>query len=330
MSTPRLNLRVVLSDARRIIKANAGHFAALGLLFVLPLSFSAIVYPSLLQPTSVISIYNRLLSSSSTTVPEGETPPSDEESDVVFTLVYYLFVLAFSLFTTASITHSTWNGFFGRPLKITSSLKSTLASLLPLAATYVVYQAILGLILIGVGGLLTLLYGGILFLGAQIDYGNVYFVGLLVLMTLVLVGVMVYIQVEWFLASVVVVVESKWGFETLKRSSYLINGMKWIAFGILIYFALSIGVLSGLYSSSVPSFIRSGGISWDFGLLTVLFTFFVTALMLYSVAATTVLFIYCKALCGELALEMADDFAPLYVRLPFDGDEKAPKVVYVV
>ncbi|XP_075494839.1 uncharacterized protein LOC142532418 [Primulina tabacum] len=329
MSAPSLNLCIVLSDAKRIIRANRGHFFALGLLFVLPLSFSAIVYPSFSQPTSFISIYNRLLSSSSTPEPEDEIPPVDK-SDVVFTVLYSLFVLMFSLFTTASITHSTWNGFFGRPLKITSSLKSILVSFFPLIATYIMSQLILGLIIFAGGGLAALTYGGILFLGAQTDYGNVYFLVLVVLTTVLLVGVMIYIQVEWFLASVVAVLESKWGFEPLKRSSYLVKGVKWIAFSILMYFALSIGILSAFYSSSVPSLISSGWISWQFVLLTVLFTLFATALMLYSVAATAVLFIYCKALRGELALELVDEFAPLYVHLPFDADEKVPKVVYVV
>ncbi|XP_073019415.1 uncharacterized protein [Primulina eburnea] len=273
-------------------------------------------------------IYNRLLSSS-TPVPDGEISPVDN-SDVIFTVLYSLFVLLLSVFTSASITHSTWNGFFGRPLNITSSVKSILVSFFPLTVTYLVSVLILGLIIFAVGGLAALMYGGILFLGAQTDFGNVNFPVLVVLLAVLLVGVMIYLQVEWFLACVVVVVESKWGFEPLKRSSYLVKGMKWIAFSILIYFALSIGFLSAFYSSSVPGYISSGWISWEFGLPTVLFTVFATALLLYSVVATAVLFIYCKALHGELALEMVDEFAPLYVRLPFDGDEKAPKVVYVV
>ncbi|XP_073130846.1 uncharacterized protein [Henckelia pumila] len=330
MSAPSLSLCVVLSDAKRIIKANRGHFLALGLLFALPLSFSTVVYPSLSQPTSIVSIYNRLLASSSPPAPEDENPPVDGSSDAVFTLLYSLLVLLFSLFTTASITHSTWNGFFGRPLKVTSSLKSILVSFFPLAATYIVFQLILGLIMFAVGGLSMLMYGGILLLGPRIDYDSLYFLGLIVVITVLLVGTMIYIQVEWFLASVVVVLESKWGFEPLKRSSYLVKGMKWIAFSILVYFAVSIGVMSAFYSSSVPGLISSGWISWEFGLLTVIFTAISTALMLYSVAATTVLFIHCKALRGELALETVDEFAPLYVQLPFDADEKAPKVVYVV
>ncbi|XP_075483581.1 uncharacterized protein LOC142523732 [Primulina tabacum] len=328
MSTASLNLCLVLSDAKRMIKANRSHFLALGLLFVLPLSLSAIVYPSFSQPASIMFIYNRLLSSS-TLVPDVEISPVDN-SDVIFTVLYSLFVLLLTLFTSASITHSTWNGFFGRPLNITSSVKSILVSFFPLTVTYIVSLLILGLIIFAVGSLAALMYDGILFLGAQTDFGNVYFPVLVVLLAVLFVGVMIYIQVEWFLACAVVVVESKWGFEPLKRSSYLVKGMKWIAFSILIYFALSIGFLSAFYSSSVPSYISSGWISWEFGLPTVLFTVFATALLLYSVVATAVLFIYCKALHGELALEMVDEFAPQYVRLPFDGDEKVPKVVYVV
>ncbi|KAJ4877973.1 Uncharacterized protein Rs2_42991 [Raphanus sativus] len=53
-----------------------------------------------------------------------------------------------------------------------------------------------------------------------------------------------------------------------------------------------------------------------------------TVLMLYYVAATTVMYMYCKAVRGELAWEIAEEFAREYVSLPFD-DGKVPHLVSV-
>lgn len=51
-------------------------------------------------------------------------------------------------------------------------------------------------------------------------------------------------------------------------------------------------------------------------------------LLLHNAAANAVLYMYCKALHGELAFEIAEEFAREYVSLPFD-DEKVPHGVTV-
>ncbi|KAB2605481.1 hypothetical protein D8674_005198 [Pyrus ussuriensis x Pyrus communis] len=51
-------------------------------------------------------------------------------------------------------------------------------------------------------------------------------------------------------------------------------------------------------------------------------------LMLYNAAANTVLYMYCRAVNGELAMEIAEEFARVYVSLPFDN-EKVPHVISV-
>ncbi|KAJ0096186.1 hypothetical protein Patl1_16769 [Pistacia atlantica] len=42
-------------------------------------------------------------------------------------------------------------------------------------------------------------------------------------------------------------------------------------------------------------------------------------LFLYNIAANTVLYMYCKAIHGELAMEVAKEFSKEYVSLPFDN-----------
>lgn len=54
-----------------------------------------------------------------------------------------------------------------------------------------------------------------------------------------------------------------------------------------------------------------------------------TVLLLYWMVSTVVMYFYCRAVHGELAEEIAEEFAWEYVFLPFD-EEKVPHVVSVV
>lgn len=186
--------------------------------------------------------------------------------------------------------------------------------------------------MIAFGGFTALVYNGFGLFGVDMDYDNVYFMGFVILVLALVVGLLVHLQVEWYLSNVVVIVESKWGFEALRRSSYLLKGMKGVALAMILLFAVLLGFLGMLCSTLVPNAggLNDGGwVSWAFIFQTVVYTGFMTILMLYSVAATAVLFMYCKAMQGELAFEIAEEFSQEYIRLPFD-DGKVPHVVYVV
>ncbi|KAL2236960.1 uncharacterized protein LOC105164811 [Sesamum indicum] len=328
MATHSLNLCGVLSETKRIINAYSRHFLALSVLFLLPLSFSLIVYPSLSRSPSTVSNYHQSLYFFSSPEPDI---PQIEKSRLLLPLLYGLFVLLFSLCATASVTYSTFHGFYGRPVKFVSSIKSILFSFFPLAATQILTQIIVGLIAFAFGGFTVLVYSGFALFGVEIDYENVYFRGFVILIVVLLVGLLIYLQVEWYLSNVVVVVESQWGLAPLKRSSYLVKGMRRVAFSMIMLFGVLLGLLAMSCSSLVPDVggIREGWVSWAFIFQTVVYTGFMTILMLYGIAANAVLFMYCKALHGELAFEIAEEFAREYVSLPFD-DGKVPHVVYVV
>lgn len=187
----------------------------------------------------------------------------------------------------------------------------------------------MGLVLFAVGSLAGIMYGAIL-LWTKTDLRVAYFLNFVVLLVVLILGVMIYFQLEWYLANVIVVVESKWGYAALRRSSYLVKGMRSVAFSIFVLYVSLLCIMSAFFSSSVPTPINSGSVSWMSVLQTVAFTGIATILRLYSVAATAVLFIYCKGLRGELATETAAyEFAPLNFRLPHDDYdyEKAHKAV---
>ncbi|KAJ0677665.1 hypothetical protein HanOQP8_Chr12g0439241 [Helianthus annuus] len=133
------------------------------------------------------------------------------------------------------------------------------------------------------------------------DYNSVYFMWFSAIMGAILITIVIYFYVEWSLAFVVVVVESRWGFAALMRSSYLVKGMR----------SVSLGTCS-------ENFYRS----WAFGplvFITMLGSVFLMIFMLRITAANTVLYNYYKALHGELALEVAEGFVQEYTNLPVDA-----------
>ncbi|MBA0682251.1 hypothetical protein Goari_023984 [Gossypium aridum] len=69
--------------------------------------------------------------------------------------------------------------------------------------------------------------------------------------------------------------------------------------------------------------------SWAFVIHIVSTSTLFMLIMLSYLAATTVFYMYSKAIHGELAGEIAEEFAREYVSLPFD-DGKVPHVVSVV
>lgn len=115
---------------------------------------------------------------------------------------------------------------------------------------------------------------------------------------------MIYLQLEWYLAYVLVVIESKSFLSAIRDSSDLVKGMRSVAFPIIAWSTLLLGNISTLFPSSAPGPINSDSVSWMFVLQTVVLTGLATILILYSVAANAVLFIHCKALHGELVSEI--------------------------
>lgn len=329
MAANSLNLSGVLSETKRIINAHSRHFLALSVLFILPLTFSLVVFPSLSRSSSPLSHYHRSVSFFSTPVPGI---PAVDGSLLLLAALYALFVVFLSLCATASITHSTFHGFYGRPVKFISSIKYVLISFFPLIGTLVISKFILGLIAFGFGGFTVLVYQGFALIGVEFDYHNVYFMGFSALIATLLLIVLIYLKIEWCLWSVIVVVESNWGISALKRSAYLVKGMRGVALAMILLFESLFFFLGLMCPTAVPhagGFSSRDWISWAFVFQAVVYSGFLTIVMLYGVASTAVLFMYCKALKGELAFEIAEEFAQEYIRLPYD-DGKLPHVVYVV
>ncbi|KAM1340337.1 hypothetical protein TB2_039043 [Malus domestica] len=106
--------------------------------------------------------------------------------------------------------------------------------------------------------------------------------------------------------------------------------MRGVALCLLMFFGFLVGVLG--FCSWVSALDLKGDTdgwkSWAFVVQIVVTMTSLVLLMLYNAAANTVLYMYCRAMNGELTMEIAKEFAREYVSLPFDN-EKVPHVVSV-
>ncbi|KAM7269147.1 hypothetical protein ACFE04_024644 [Oxalis oulophora] len=321
------NFCAALSESKRIIDAHSRHFLALSVLFLLPISFSVVVYPTIQH--QLLNGDNSLHNSKTSL---SKTPQITFTAKfIVLVLLYSVFMFVFSLFAVGSITYSVYHGFYGRPVKLKSAIKSSMSSFLPLLATTLACQFIFYGIFIVFSFFLFAVVKGIQFLGIHISYSSLYFVALCMPIIIVLFLVTAYLQVNWCLVSVVVVVESIWGCRPLKRSNALIKGMKNVALSSLSFFGFSGLVLGWANMVWDPKF---GGVitvvgewkNWGVIVQIVAASTLFVLLMLYSLAVNTVLYMYCKAIHGELAMEIAEEFAREYVSLPVDDDGQKPPV----
>nr|XP_043606798.1 uncharacterized protein LOC122578818 [Erigeron canadensis] len=323
-STPAhtLNLIGVLSESKKIINSHSRHFLALSLIFLLPLSFSLIIFPTLSPPQ------NDIVSTQFIITPVNNPLPNHPHIHIyIYTYILYIYISLIS--ATATITYSTFHGFYGRPVKVFPALKSLFFTFFPLLSTVISAQLILFLIVLSFGLFITVFVKLSENLGFVIDYGSFYFTVVFAILVTALALLLLYFVMTWSLAFVIVVAEWKWGFAPLRRSSYLVKGMRSVSLSVILLFGGLIGVWVWMNSNDVLHFdVVDGWRSWPFVLQLVIGTSMLTLFLLHSMSANTVLYMYCKALHGELAIEIAQEFAREYVSLPFD-DDKVPHVVTV-
>ncbi|CAN8266657.1 unnamed protein product [Cochlearia groenlandica] len=339
-----VNLWVVLTESKRIINAHSRHFLALSVLFLLPLCFSITVYPSVFRLISDQSAASHNTVSLLRAVLLDDQPPPDgpDTKTILLLLIGYVSVVTvFDLLAIGSIAYSVFQGFYGRPVKLISAVKSSFASFFPLLATLISTNfIILGIFLIlGFGLFVSIRLIDLIFPKLDLDFASPYFQALYFIVMIIYIVIVFKLSVDWILSWVIVVVESAWGLKPLKRSKSLIKGMKSVALSLIIFFGVTQSVLVWISTLAASAQFddnneSSGGGTGKlctnavFVAQIVITSAFLTVLMLYNLASSTVMYMYCKAVHGELAWEIAEEFATEYVSLPFD-DGKVPHLVSV-
>ncbi|KAL5055207.1 hypothetical protein RYX36_035889 [Vicia faba] len=262
----------VLSEAKRTIDAQPRHYLILSLIFILPSSL-------------VTFLFNFLVKHFQQQPQQDTIYPT-----LIFTLVSILFLLISSIFTFCSfisITYSVYHSFFNQHIKLKEAIKFISTSFFPLLATDIIIFTIffIGSFLLG------LVIGVVLFLITYIGgvdlQANSYLV--IVLLMLVFLPLGMYLMINFTLVKVIVVVESVWGFEPLRRSWKLVRGMKRLILSI-----------SFLFGSLQLVLVWITSYSW---VLNLVISPIFAMLSLYSYAVLTVLYIYCKEKHEKLANE---------------------------
>ncbi|KAK7317960.1 hypothetical protein RJT34_02617 [Clitoria ternatea] len=221
-------------------------------------------------------------------------------------LLYSRFVFLFSYCATISITYSTFHFLHAQPVNLLSAVTSIPTSIFPLFFTNIISQVPLFLI--------SILYFILLPLITPISPFP-YLIGLFALPLLL---VILYLQVTWTLVPVLVVVESCWGVEPLRRSARLMKGMKRVALSSFLFF--------GFFTGSIMwncLFVTRGydGFSGSWGrvvchwVVIVTHSYMVATLMLGNIVFNTVLYSYCKANHGEVVEEFGKDYVSLPVNV---------------
>ncbi|KAK6788468.1 hypothetical protein RDI58_012266 [Solanum bulbocastanum] len=305
--------RQILNSTLLVLRSHSLHFHALSIMFLWPIIFSLIVY---------LSFYLAVFHPEYNFITSTHRPQfSISSSEIFVTMVCTLFFALFFLCSIATITYSTVQAYYNRPINIISSIKSIRNSLFPLLSTFIVSHAIFISVSIIFALALVVLLQIIKKLGLielQNDSNHFRF-----LFILVIVPVLLWLQVNWSLAYAIAAVESRWGFETLRRSAYLVKGMRWVAFWTHLFYGLMLGAM--VIGTNVVFVIlgvgkgdhwRSFSVSSQVVQCTVLGTLGMNQFLVLNV----VLYVYCKHLKGEkLPFE--------YVSLPLDEEEKNHNIV---
>ncbi|XP_031265673.1 uncharacterized protein LOC116124108 [Pistacia vera] len=122
MSTPPVIVHIITSESKRIIKQHSLHFRVL---CVVPITYSIFIYP-ILKPQLLLL----------------------DQKSLILTLSYTAYVFVLSLCAISSITYSVFKGFYGRPVKFVSAIKSVFNSFLPLFVTTSLCHIILSGVLV--------------------------------------------------------------------------------------------------------------------------------------------------------------------------------------
>lgn len=320
MSTPIENRspRVEIQKSiHRIMKSHPLHFHALSILFFLPIIFTLIIYPSfhlaLFHPD-----YNFHQLDS------HYLPHSSFE--IVLPILYTLCLSLFYLCAVATITHSAAQALCDKQINLLSSVKSIRNSFFPLLSTFILSNTILIsialiFVLVVVFLVQTLRSIGLI----ELKYDLNHFLYLCFFSLIVLVPILVWLQVNWLLAYVIAVLESKFGFEALRKSANLLKGKRWIASYAMLSEPL-MGLLVVTHSrASVMLGVAQGSLVAIIGVVAG------SLLMNHYLLENVALYMYCKDefFNGEKSpLEIGHKFtgASEYVSMPM-ADEKNHAIV---
>jgi hypothetical protein len=210
----------------------------------------------------------------------------------ILTLLYVIFVLAFSLLSTSAIVYSVASIYTGKGLSYFKVISVVPKVWKRLVITFLWAQ----LVILCYNISFAILF--FLFLLLQKTIG-VTMLPILIPLAVAFYMILVYLNLLWHLASVISVLEDSTGLHALRKSYHLMQGKNLIGFCLfLIYIACTVTILSffqiGVVSPTHHLDGVAGRVILGFSLLVLW-----TGVTLVGILAQTVLYFVCKAYHNE-------------------------------
>ena len=174
---------------------------------------------------------------------------------------------------------------------------------------------------------------GATLLGYRIDFSSPYFYLLSFAIGMALFPVLIFLQVNWSLSSVVVVAETTWGWASLKRSWCLIKGRRWLVFSLSLCLGLPLSTVTWINTRSIwPSLLSDQGVSgnelkwliFPLAIQVLIFSTLRTLVLLFEMAANPLLYVYFKK---AYVVRGEEEFNGKYVSLSVYDEEEEKALV---
>mgnify|MGYP000733495454 CR=1 FL=1 len=300
------NLTGIVAESARILREYWKLFLSLSSTLVLPLCFMILAHHLVSGPLiHKIRSDERFIESQEGSSAAEEKHESDLEGEwtrlLLFFASYLLFVLAFSLLSTAAIVYSVACMYTERSVSYTK-----VVSVVPMVWKRLLITFLWVFLIIAAYHFVSIfsIHMAVRWLA---DSNSFIFVSTLVALVSIFVSAHVYISCIWHLASVISVLEESFGISALKKSFHLIKGNQRLGFSLFFLYLISVGVVGLLFHAYVVH--HHAHDEEDMGahgsslagrvLLGALLVAILTFVTLFGMLAQTVFYFSCKAFHHE-------------------------------
>jgi len=230
----------IIKEAFKILRSYAKLLGAITLTLILPLSF-AILGHNLVSEYMLNKIrWNEMFYQMEAGSPAGERIMREltwERTELLlFLAAYALFVLAFSLLSTAAVVYTVASIYTGKKVSYTRVM-----SVVPRVWKRLMVTFLWFFIIVFAYTTATISAFFLLIFGVRVNLGV--FLFFFILITAVFLCIHVYISMVWHLACVVSVLEDKYGLGAMRKSKDLIKGKRITALALDILYLIFGGII---------------------------------------------------------------------------------------
>eukprot|EP01018_Ginkgo_biloba_P012397 Gb_17606 [translate_table: standard] len=261
----------ILREAYKIMRSCSRILGALTLTLILPLSFIILGHTLVSEPLFHKIHENEIDFEMQAGSPDGDRTLKKISTEwtlvLVFEAAYLVFLCAFSLLSTAAVVYTVACMYtvkdmsYGKVMSVVPKVwKRLMITFLWFFVLLVVYNTALG----------SVLFLLVLMVGVDNLQSAPFIIGLTVVLFLFLTAY-VYVSMVWHLASVISVLEEKYGMGAMQKSKDLIKGKRLPALVLIMLYFILCGLIGGMFRVGVVhGFMHGVGTAYRFVYGTIL------------------------------------------------------------